>query len=69
MSVGQQAGWELSGETEMPGENLPSAILSTANPTWTGPGSNTGHRGGKPATDSVNYDTNSSLLPIIAEER
>jgi hypothetical protein len=42
--------WGLAGETVVLGENLPSAILSTTNPTWPDPGSKPGHRGGKPAT-------------------
>jgi hypothetical protein len=33
----------------------PSATLSTTNPTWPDPGSNPGHRGGKPATNRLSY--------------
>jgi hypothetical protein len=32
-----------------------SATLSTTNPTWPDPGSNPGHRGGKPATKRLSY--------------
>jgi hypothetical protein len=45
--------WRLAGETEVLGENLPSATLSTTNPTWPDPGFNQGRRGGKPATNSL----------------
>jgi hypothetical protein len=34
-----------------------SAILSTTNPTWPDLGSNTGRRGGKPATNCLSYVT------------
>jgi hypothetical protein len=47
--------WRLAGETEVLGENLPSATLSTTNPTWPDPGSNPGRRGGKPATNRLSY--------------
>jgi hypothetical protein len=43
------------GETEVLGENLPSATLSTTNPTWQDPGANPGRRGGKPATNRLSY--------------
>jgi hypothetical protein len=33
----------------------PSATLSTTNPTWPDPCANTGHRGGKPATNRLSY--------------
>jgi hypothetical protein len=42
-------------ETEVLGENLPPATLSTTNPTWPDPGSNPGRRGGKPATNCLSY--------------
>jgi hypothetical protein len=32
----------LAGETEVHGENLPSATLSTTNLTWINPGATTG---------------------------
>jgi hypothetical protein len=49
--------WRLAGETEVLGENLPSATLSTTNPTWPDPGLNPGRRGGKPATNRLSYGT------------
>jgi hypothetical protein len=57
MSVEQSLEWELVGETEVLGENLLSATLSTTNPTWPDLGSNSGHRGGKPATNRMSYGT------------
>jgi hypothetical protein len=39
--------WELAGETEVLGENLPQCHLSTKNPTWLDMGSKPGRRGGK----------------------
>jgi hypothetical protein len=47
--------WRLAGETEVLGENLPRRHLSTTNPTCLNPGSNTGRRGGKPATNRLSY--------------
>jgi hypothetical protein len=47
--------WRLTGETEVLGENLPRATLSTTNPTWPDLGSNPGRRGGKPATNRLSY--------------
>jgi hypothetical protein len=38
-------------------KTCPSATLSTTNPTWTDPGSNLGHRGGKPATNRLSNGT------------
>jgi hypothetical protein len=57
MSVEQSVEWELAGETEVLGENVPSATLSTTNPTSSDLGSDPGHRGGKPATDRLSYCT------------
>jgi hypothetical protein len=42
--------WRLAGE-----KTCPSATLSTTNATWPDPGSNTGRRGGKPATNRLSY--------------
>jgi hypothetical protein len=39
------------------GETSLSATLSTTNPTWTDPGSNSGLRGEKPATDRLSHGT------------
>jgi hypothetical protein len=46
--------WRLAGETEVLGENLPSATLSI-NPMWLDPDSNPGRRGEKPATNRLSY--------------
>jgi hypothetical protein len=46
----------LAGETEVLGGNLPSAALSTTNPTCC-PDANPGRRGGKPATNRLSYGT------------
>jgi hypothetical protein len=43
----------LVGETEVFGENLLQSALATTNPTSPDPGSNPGHRGGKPATNQM----------------
>jgi hypothetical protein len=53
--VEQLVEWRLAGETEVLGENLPSAILSTTNPTRPDSCTNTGRRGGKPATNRLSY--------------
>jgi hypothetical protein len=37
--------------------------LSTTNPTWTGPGSNSGLRGGMPATNRLSHGT--AVLEIM----
>jgi hypothetical protein len=55
MIVKKLVEWRLVGETEVLGENLPSASLSTTNPTWLDPGLNPGRRGGKPATNRLSY--------------
>jgi hypothetical protein len=47
--------WRLVGESEVLGENLPQATLSTTNPTWPDPGANPGRSGGKPATNCLGY--------------
>jgi hypothetical protein len=46
-AVGEMKYWE---------KTSPSAT-STTNPTWSGPGSNPGRRGGKPATNRLSYST------------
>jgi hypothetical protein len=63
MSMEQPVEWELARETEVLGENLPSATLSTTYPTWPDLGSNPSHRGGKPATNLLSYDTAINNLP------
>jgi hypothetical protein len=45
-----------------------SATLSTANPTWSDPGSNLGGRGEKPTTNRLNYHT-SLCSPLLGLER
>jgi hypothetical protein len=45
------------GETEVLGENLPSATLSTTNPTWIDLGANLGLRGERPATNRLSHGT------------
>jgi hypothetical protein len=47
----------FAGETEVLGENLPSATLYTTNPTWIDPGSNPGLRGERPATNRLSHGT------------
>jgi hypothetical protein len=46
----------LAGETEIHGENLPSAALSITNPTCC-PDANPDRRGEKPTTNRLNYGT------------
>jgi hypothetical protein len=48
--------WWLARETEVLGENLPHAALSTTNPTCC-PDAEPGLRGGKPATNRLSYGT------------
>jgi hypothetical protein len=49
MGVEQPEEWELAGETELPGENLPKFLtLSITNPTSPDLGSNPWRRGEKP---------------------
>jgi hypothetical protein len=43
----------FAGETEVLGEKLPSATLSTTNPTWIDPGL----RGERPATNRLSHGT------------
>jgi hypothetical protein len=47
----------FAGETEVLGENLPSATLSTTNPTWIDPGANPGLRGERPTTNHLSHGT------------
>jgi hypothetical protein len=39
------------------GKTCPSATLSTTNPTWTDPGSNSGLRGGRSASNRLSHGT------------
>jgi hypothetical protein len=59
--------WRLAGETEVLGENLPQATLSTTNPTWLEPGLNPGRRGGKPATNRLSYGAAFSYSLILLQ--
>jgi hypothetical protein len=54
---GAKVEWYFVGETEVLGENLPSATLSTTNPTWIDPGANPVLRGEKPATNRLSHGT------------
>jgi hypothetical protein len=47
----------LAGEIVILGENLPSADLSTTNPTWPDLGLNLGHCGGMLATNCYSHGT------------
>jgi hypothetical protein len=42
-------------------KTCPSATLSTTNPTWPDSGSNSGRRGGKPATNRLSYGATRQL--------
>jgi hypothetical protein len=57
MIVEESMEWELAEETEVLGENLPRAPLSTTNRTWPDPSSNPGRRGGKQAANRLSYGT------------
>jgi hypothetical protein len=52
----------FAGETEVIGENLPSATLSTTNPIWIDPGANPGLRGERPATNRLSHGKAYNLL-------
>jgi hypothetical protein len=54
-----------AGETEVLGENLPSATLSTTNPTWIDPGTNPGLRGERPATNRLSHGTAHLTITMI----
>jgi hypothetical protein len=49
------ANWE--GKPKYSEKTCPSATLSITNPTWPDPGSNSGRRVGKPATNRLSYYT------------
>jgi hypothetical protein len=57
----------FAGETEVLGENLPSATLSTTNPTWIDPGANPGLCSERPATNRVSHGTALLLCRISVE--
>jgi hypothetical protein len=52
----------VAGKTEVLGENLPNATLSTINSTCLDPVLNPGLRGGKPATNRLRYGAAYSVL-------
>jgi hypothetical protein len=56
MIVEKEMECRLAGETEVLGENLPQRhFYPSQNLTWPDPGLNPGRRGGKPATNRLNY--------------
>jgi hypothetical protein len=57
MNMEQWWNYIFAGEIEVLGENLPSATLSTTNPTWIDPGANPGLRGERPATNRLSHGT------------
>jgi hypothetical protein len=59
MIMKQSVEWELSGETEVIGENLPQChfVHHKSHMTWPDLGSNSGRRCGKPATNRLSYGT------------
>jgi hypothetical protein len=63
---GANGGMIFAGETEKLGENLPSATLSTTNPTWKDPGANPGLRGERPATNHLSHGT---ALYLVLKKR
>jgi hypothetical protein len=54
---GANGGMIFARETEVLGEHLPSAALSTTNPTSIDPGANPGLRGERPATNRLSHGT------------
>jgi hypothetical protein len=55
----------FAGETEVLGENLPSATLSTTNPTWIDPGANPDLRGERPATNRLSHGTAAVISKVL----
>jgi hypothetical protein len=53
--VEQLVEWQLAGEAEVLGENLPQRHFSHHKSHMTRPGLDPGRRGGKPATNSLSY--------------
>jgi hypothetical protein len=58
----QSVEWEMAGETELLRENLPLCHFVHHKPHMTWPGSNPGHRGGKPVTNRLSYGTGRTSL-------
>jgi hypothetical protein len=71
MNMGQWWDDIFAGETEVLGENLPSATLSTTNPTWIEPGANPGLRGERPATNRLSHGkaSRNSIILIVVHHR
>jgi hypothetical protein len=57
INVEQSVEWELEGETEVLGENLPQCHFVHHESRMTWPGLNPGRRGGKPAINRLSYGT------------
>jgi hypothetical protein len=55
----------FAGDTEVLGENLPSATLSTTHLTWIDPGANPGLRGERPAPNRLSHGTAYRLFPTL----
>jgi hypothetical protein len=55
---------ECQGKPKYSEKTCPIASLSTTNPTWLDAGSNSGRRGGKPATDRLSYGTALSYILV-----
>jgi hypothetical protein len=57
---------KLTGENRRTrGKTCPSATLSTTNPTWTDPASNSGLRGGRPAANRLSHGTTNREITLV----
>jgi hypothetical protein len=65
MNMEQRWNYIFAGETEVLGENLPSATLSTTNPTWIDPGANPGLRGDMPSTNRLSHGTATIITMVL----
>jgi hypothetical protein len=65
----ENGGMIFAGETEVFGENLPSATLPTTNPTWIDPGVNPGHRCERPATNRLSHGTAFCMYEYVTKYR
>jgi hypothetical protein len=54
---------DWQGKPKYSDKTCPSATLSTTNPTWPDQGSNSGRRGGKPATNRLSYGADLHPVP------